>query len=50
MKFDMFPIAVKLPEVEAELVAGYNVEYSAMGFALFVFLKSKNNKLISIRY
>jgi len=24
-----------LPEVEAELVSGYNVEYSAMGFALF---------------
>nr|YP_009159725.1 NADH dehydrogenase subunit 1 [Pyropia nitida]AKQ53231.1 NADH dehydrogenase subunit 1 [Pyropia nitida] len=24
-----------LPEAEAELVAGYNVEYSAMGFALF---------------
>lgn len=24
-----------LPEAEAELVAGYNVEYSAIGFALF---------------
>ncbi len=24
-----------LPETEAELVAGYNVEYSAMGLALF---------------
>ena len=24
-----------LPEAEAELVAGYNVEYSAAGFALF---------------
>lgn len=24
-----------LPEAEAELVAGYNIEYSAMGFALF---------------
>jgi len=24
-----------LPEAEAELVAGYNVEYSAMGFAMF---------------
>ena len=23
-----------LPEAEAELVSGYNVEYSAMGFAL----------------
>jgi NADH-quinone oxidoreductase subunit H len=24
-----------LPEAEAELVSGYNVEYSAMTFALF---------------
>ena len=24
-----------LPEAEAELVAGYNVEYSAMGLVLF---------------
>mgnify|MGYP000047052647 CR=1 FL=1 len=24
-----------LPEAESELVSGYNVEYSAMGFALF---------------
>ncbi len=24
-----------LPEAEAELVAGYNVEYASMGFALF---------------
>jgi NADH-quinone oxidoreductase subunit H len=26
-----------LPEAEAELVSGYNVEYSAMTFALFFF-------------
>jgi NADH-quinone oxidoreductase subunit H len=24
-----------LPEAEAELVSGYNVEYSSIGFALF---------------
>jgi len=24
-----------LPEAESELVSGYNVEYSSMGFALF---------------
>lgn len=27
-----------LPEAEAELVSGYNVEYSAMGFALFLWV------------
>ena len=34
-----------LPEAEAELVAGYNVEYSAMGFALF-FLGEYANMII----
>jgi len=34
-----------LPEAEAELVSGYNVEYSAMGFALF-FLGEYTNMLL----
>ena len=34
-----------LPEAEAELVAGYNVEYSSMGFALF-FLGEYGNMII----
>lgn len=34
-----------LPEAEAELVAGYNVEYSAMAFALF-FLGEYSNMLL----
>ncbi len=34
-----------LPEAEAELVSGYNVEYSAMGFALF-FLGEYGNILL----
>lgn len=34
-----------LPEAEAELVAGYNVEYSAMGFALF-FLGEYANMIV----
>lgn len=35
-----------LPEAEAELVSGYNVEYSAMGFALF-FLAEYSNIIIT---
>ena len=31
-----------LPEAEAELVSGYNVEYSAMGFALFSLAEYSN--------
>ncbi|NCP98200.1 NADH-quinone oxidoreductase subunit H [archaeon] len=34
-----------LPEAEAELVAGYNVEYSAIAFALF-FLAEYGNMII----
>jgi NADH-quinone oxidoreductase subunit H len=34
-----------LPEAEAELVSGYNVEYSAMGFTLF-FLGEYSNMLL----
>lgn len=34
-----------LPEAEAELVSGYNVEYSGMGFALF-FLGETGNRLL----
>lgn len=31
-----------LPEAEAELVSGYNVEYSARGFALFFLAEYSN--------
>lgn len=58
----MFPIAIvffisalaetnrhpfDLPEAEAELVSGYNVEYSAMGFALFSLGEYANMILMS---
>ena len=36
-----------LPEAEAELVAGYNVEYSAMAFALFFLGEYANMILVS---
>jgi len=36
-----------LPEAEAELVAGYNVEYSSMGFALFFLGEYANMVLMS---
>jgi NADH-quinone oxidoreductase subunit H len=38
-----------LPEAEAELVSGYNVEYSAMGFALFFLGEYMNMILMSAR-
>lgn len=31
-----------LPEAEAEIVAGYNIEYSAMTFALFFLAEYSN--------
>lgn len=37
-----------LPEAEAELVSGYNVEYSSMGFALFFLGETANILLMSI--
>lgn len=37
-----------LPEAEAELVSGYNVEYSAMSFALFFLAEYANIVLVSI--
>lgn len=37
-----------LPEAEAELVSGYNVEYSAAGFALFFIAEYSNIILMSV--
>jgi len=37
-----------LPEAEAELVSGYNTEYSAMTFALFFLGEYANMLLMSV--
>eukprot|EP00979_Chaetoceros_neogracilis_P018556 scaffold10795_cov2277-Chaetoceros_neogracile.AAC.3 len=39
-----------LPEAEAELVSGYNVEYSAMTFALFFLGEYANMLLMSVLF
>jgi len=36
-----------LPEAEAELVSGYNVEYSAVGFVLFFLAEYSNIIMMS---
>jgi NADH-quinone oxidoreductase subunit H len=37
-----------LPEAEAELVAGYNVEYSSIIFAIFFLAEYSNMIIISL--
>jgi NADH-quinone oxidoreductase subunit H len=37
-----------LPEAESELVSGYNVEYAAVGFALFFLAEYSNMIIMSV--
>jgi NADH-quinone oxidoreductase subunit H len=37
-----------LPEAEAELVAGYNVEYSSISFAMFFLAEYSNMIMMSL--
>jgi NADH-quinone oxidoreductase subunit H len=39
-----------LPEAEAELVAGYNVEYSSIIFAMFFLAEYSNMIMMSLVY
>lgn len=39
-----------LPEAEAELVAGYNVDYSAIPFAMFFLAEYSNMIMISVLF
>ena len=39
-----------LPEAEAELVAGYNVDYSSLPFAMFFLGEYCNMILVSVLY
>jgi NADH-quinone oxidoreductase subunit H len=46
-RFFINSIFIDLPEAEAELVSGYNVEYSSMTFALFFLGEYANMLLMS---
>jgi NADH-quinone oxidoreductase subunit H len=39
-----------LPEAEAEIVAGYNIEYSSMAFAMFFLAEYSNMLWLSVLF